>query len=418
MPILGKDYQLGMGRSLSTAKQTIEREFPGLWKPTKACLGMYSLLKIEDVSNCCFLTLIGPPSCRKSTTLSWFSRLNSSYPTDDFSPASFVSQYAGATEKKLKEIDLLPKIVGKVLITPELMPVYSAPAESLTNLLGIITKILDGMGYSRDSGIHGQRGYKGVEGEYVFHWLAGVAYVPHRLWRMFGNMGTRAYYYMFPEEKKISFEKLADESKEDFKKKSRKCRNAVSNFINQFNLMFPEPIEWEKEKDNRATLDFIAKLALLLSSLRGNIEYQYEGEGEDAVEIWTQPVVEAPHRVNQVLYNFARGQALLHGRKYITNDDLGIVTKIALNSARTDRVNMFQFILENDGIVHTEDITEFLNVSPPIARRTLKALRILGLIDLTTVKTSNPKGGRPRFKAVLKDEFKWFTSEQFRKLRN
>lgn len=414
MPILGKDYTAGIEEKIFQAKQTIEGQFPGLWKPTEVCLSVFAQLKIKDIANCSFITFIGSPATRKTTMLSWFNGLNISYYSDEFTPNSFVSHYPGVTKAKLKKIDLLPRIIGKVLITPELMPTYSAPYEQLNKTLGIITKVLDGQGYTRDSGVHGQRGYKGVEGDYVFHWLAGIAFVPYRLWRMFGNMGTRAYYYMMPEGKKKTSKELAKESKENFPLKSKICRNAVHLLINHLWEAYPEPVvTWQRNMDNEQTLDIIAKLAMLLSSLRGNIEYQYEGEGENAQETYTQPVVEVPHRANQVLYNLARGHALLYGRKYVTNADLPIVMKVALNSARTDRVKLFELLLDNNGTVSSKDFEQYLNVSRNIAIRTMKQLKILGLVSVVT---EEAKRGRPPLVAKLKDEFKWFLSQEFKAL--
>jgi predicted transcriptional regulator len=416
MPILGKDYQPGIQKRIFQAKQTIETEFPGLWKPTEACLSVFAQLKIKDIANCTFLTFIGSPASRKTTMLSWFHGLDCSYFTDDFSPTSFVSHYAGATEEELKEkIDLLPRVKGKVLITPELMPAYSASYEELNKNLGIITRVLDGQGYSRDSGVHGQRGYKGIEGEWVFHWLAGIAYVPYRLWRMFGNMGTRAYYYGMPEENNKSSEELAKELKEDFPLKSKTCRKAIQLVINYLWDKYPEQVEWQKQDDNIETLEAISKLAILLSSLRGNIELQYEEEGEDAQEVYTQPVIEQPHRANQVLYNLARGHALLYGRRYITNSDLPLIVKVALDSARTDRVKLFRCLLDKNGVASSKDFEQYLNISRTMAIRTMMSLKILGLINISKNNPSD-KGGRPMYLAQLKDEFKWFLSQEFKAL--
>jgi predicted transcriptional regulator len=415
MPIIGLDLQPGLALQTSRLKLIIEKEFPGIFQPTEVCLNVIAQLRIKDIANCTFLTFIGSPASRKTTMLSWFHGLDVSYYSDDFSPNSFVSHYAGATEEKLKEIDLLPRIVGKVLITPELMPVYSAPYEELNKTLGIITKILDGQGYSRDSGVHGQRGYKGVEGDFVFHWLAGIAFVPNRLWRIFGNMGTRAYYCTMPETKIKTSEELAKESKENFMLKSKICRNAVHAFISNLWNTYREPVEWEKEKDDEQTLDNIAKLSLLLSSLRGNIEYQHEDEEESGHETYTQPVIEQPHRANQVLYNIARGHALSYGRKYVERADLPVITKVALNSARTDRVKLFELIIDKNGRVTSKEFAEYLNVSRNIALRTMTSLKILGLVDL---EKENPgaTGGKPMYYARLEDRFKWFISREFRSL--
>jgi predicted transcriptional regulator len=417
MPIIGKDIQLGTLEQLSRLKLTIEEEFPGIWKPTEACLSVIAQLKISDISNCFFLTFVGPPSTRKTTMLSWFFGLDDiCYRSDEFSPHSFVSHYAGSTKEKLKEVDLLPRIKDKVLITPELLPIFNASYEVLLENLGIITRVLDAQGYTSDSGVHGRRGY---EGAYVFHWLGAIAYIPHRIWSILGNLGPRAYFYLMPQEKEKTAEELSEEIKEEFEKKSKICQNAVHSFINNLWDTYPAPVVWLKEKDDTDAMIIIARMAQLLSKLRGNIEYQKvvepDEEGNETEAVYTQPIVEEPHRANQVLYNLARGHALICGRKYITKDDLPLVIKVALNSANTDRVKLFEFLLNNNGLASSKDFENYLNCSRAMAIRTMTSLKILGLVD--SIK-GNPgeEGGRPMYYARLRDNFKWFISREFKSL--
>lgn len=424
MPTLGQEKEDTTDEILREAKQVIETQFPGYWRPTEACLSTVAQLKIQGISNCFMLVFIGSPGCRKTTMLSWFNKLHYlkndgkivvpiSYQSDEFSPKAFVSQYASIQKDKLKDIDLLPKLVGKVFLTPDLTTLFNLPSESLTESFGKLTRILDGHGYLTDSGVHGQRGYEGVEGSHVFHWLACVPYVPHPVWRILGNMGPRIYYWQIPEKKKFSVEQLVACHDEDFPSKSKLCREAVHKVINHLWEKYPEKIEWEHEKDETEAREVIARMAMLLPKLRGTIEYQYENPEDENKDVYTSAQVEEPWRCNQILYNVTRGRAMLHGRTYVTKADLPMTIKIALNSAPTDRVNLISYLLERNGTINTKQLSECQGVSSNIALRTMKSLRIIGLVEMTSV-PSGLGGGQPMKQITLKDEHKWFLSQEFR----
>jgi hypothetical protein len=416
MPIVGKDYQPGMEQKLYELKKIIEREFPGLWKPTEACLSVVAELLIDGIVNCFLLVLVGAPASRKTTVLQWFADITITYSSDDFTPSSFVSHYAGATEQALAKIDLLPRIKGKVLLTPELLPIFDAPYETLMQNMAVITRVLDGQGYTSDSGVHGRRGYRGAEGSFVFHWLGAVAFIPHHIWKLLGNMGPRIYFYSFPKEAEKEAKDLAKELEEDFKSKTKTCRNAVHIFISELWKNFSPVEKWEKERDHQSAKEAIGNLSKLLVRLRANIEYQHvEEPDENGVEsqgTYAQPIIEEPHRANQVLYNLARGHALLYGRKYITNADIPLVRKVALNSANTDRVKLLETLLQNNGIATTKQFEEKLDCSPNQALKTMTTLKILGLIDIKKT-DSGEQGGRPMKIAVLKPQYQWLLKQEF-----
>jgi len=233
-------------------------------------------------------------------------------------------------------------------------------------------------------------------------------------------MGSREYVYILPKEKERTPEELSKElTDEEFAAKSKTCRDAVHSFIDYLWSTCPNEVEWKRENDDRETLTIISRLAVLLSILRGSIEYQQitevDEEGKTTEGAYTTPVIEEPHRANQVLYNFARGHALINGRKGVTKDDLPLVIKIALNSANTDRVRIFEFLLENNGEVSSKDIQDELNYSRTTALTTMESLKILGSTD--TMK-GNPgsDGGKPMYHTKLKGKFKWFVSQEFKAL--
>jgi hypothetical protein len=57
-----------------------------------------------------------------------------------------------------EQIDLLLKIKNMCFLTPELAPTFAAKDDDLLQILGIMTRILDGNGYESDSGAQGHRG--------------------------------------------------------------------------------------------------------------------------------------------------------------------------------------------------------------------------------------------------------------------
>ena len=85
-------------------------------------------------------------------------------------------------------------------------------------------------------------------------------------------------------------------------------------------------IEWDKSKDDKNAIRIIARLAILLARLRGNI---YVSKSDDFISfdnneqenknniiqpkgfIHGIPKIENPSRANQQLYNLARGHAYL-----------------------------------------------------------------------------------------------------------
>jgi predicted transcriptional regulator len=116
-----------------------------------------------------------------------------------------------------------------------------------------------------------------------------------------------------------------------------------------------------------------------------------------------------------VLQNLARGHALLTGRNYITLEDIPIVAKSVLSTAQTERVSVFYLLLDNGGDVSTDDIMRCLGVSKPTAARTMAELKVIGLAEEYEYKEQSDTQYTKHIR--LKDDFNWFLSEDFQKLR-
>jgi predicted transcriptional regulator len=125
------------------------------------------------------------------------------------------------------------------------------------------------------------------------------------------------------------------------------------------------------------------------------------------------PTIEEPGRAITQLRNLARGHALLKGRNYITSDDIPIVIKVVLSTTPIERATIFDILIANKGSLTTSKIIKSLNITAHTAHKTMIQLSALGLVDGTglTEKSNTEK------KIELKDEFSWFLSEEFQRIR-
>ena len=97
------------------------------------------------------------------------------YRSDRFTPRSLVSSAANVGRERLEQVDLLPRIRHRALITPELATIFRGNDDALVDNFAILTALLDGEGLIADSGTHGQRGYTG---DYLFVWVGATTPLP------------------------------------------------------------------------------------------------------------------------------------------------------------------------------------------------------------------------------------------------
>lgn len=157
------------------------------------------------------------------------------------------------------------------------------------------------------------------------------------------------------------------------------------------------------------------KLAIVLSHLRGVVPTWHTQDTQGAEYAYGLPIIEEPDRAMQQLINLARGHALLTGRNYVTVEDLPLIVKVVLSTAPMERVSIFDVLLANGGSLNVNQITDFLNVSEPTARRTMTEFKALGLVDMEKQPIQSDDGIiRHIWKITLKKEFDWFLSDEFK----
>jgi hypothetical protein len=390
----------------------IAANFPALARPAEVCLSVIAQLLLNDVSNPFALALVDVPSSGKTITLNFFSGIDElTYTSDSFTPAAFVSHASNVKREDLDKVDLLPRIQYRTLIVREMGAMFGANDDDLRKSFGVFTRVLDGEGLETDSGVHGQRGYKG---DYVFMMLGGTPPIAPRVFKVMGNFGSRLFFLALhmPDESEDS---LIDQNRgQDRKQRESDCQAITDGFLRTLWADNPNGVIWNKADDPEECLRVIARCARLLAALRAPINVWPIGDdGEKLTH--SIPIIEKPNRINCLLYNLARAHALIYGRRQLANEDLWPVLDLTYDSAPPTRAKVFRKLIEAGGTLTTSDVEKLLCCSPPTARKEMEALLVLGIVEKTECPGAT---GRQETHITLDSRFEWFTSDECKALLN
>jgi len=362
-------------------RSVMESTFPWIADIVETLLSVVVLLWFDNVRLPFALVLVGRPAGWKTTALKCIDErmLDFVYYTDSFTPKAFVSHMIDKNEKKLKKIDLLPRIKDKVFVVPELAPIFTQERDRLMQSIGVLTRVLDGQGYISDSGAQGRRGYQGA---YKFMWLAATTPIPYRVWDVMATLGTKMYFLHVPEVKWSEKQQIEWFLEDTYENRLNRASQATADFLTY--LKSKTPIKWNKKNDDLNVLRFIRKLALLLARLRGKVNVAtktvfYE-DGREHVVVHTTPVIEDPMRAFIMLHTLASGHAFVRGRRQINFDDVPYIIEVALCGAPRDHVEAFKALLREGGVLTTSRLVELTNCSRHTAVRALETLSILKLV--------------------------------------
>ena len=231
------------------------------------------------------------------------------------------------------------------------------------------------------SGLHG---LPGIDDKLMFSMIGATVEIPSKVYKVLSSLGPKLYFYRTNFKEPLEQQLQDDITGKGFEVKIRNIKNALFDYLTWLEICplmvnvvsvansdggldqtkidssTRRIIEWDKSKNDLNAIKMIPRIAILLARIRGNT-YAYEsrstearltiedddGSGGEAVEnnaicyeySFEQPIIENPSRANMVLYNITRAHAFeIHGRNYITFEDIPIVIKIALSTANRNRV--------------------------------------------------------------------------------
>jgi hypothetical protein len=280
-------------------------------------------------------------------------------------------------------VDLVSILISGFLFLVSVLTIFGKRKDDLIECLSILTRLFDGEGLETDSGVKGHRGYKG---EYLFTFLGATTPLPDYVWRTMGKLGNRWFFYNMSEVD-CKTEELAENLVQDqsYMDRVKEVREEVKEFLNNVFLCFGrvKNVFWNKKEDDEKLIKLIVELGKLVSALRGSVEIsEVKTEEGEVAYTYNIPIREEPKRAIQILYNIARGHAIIHGRLRIEVKDLEPLVHIVLSSAPYERVKLFSLALKNGGVLDYVDIKQHLGCSRRHAYRIMETLAILGLGEL------------------------------------
>jgi hypothetical protein len=366
--------------TLAQVAEVVQKHYgEDIWQAVKIGLALVLSLSLKGRDNCVVLVYEGASGQGKSITIRLLmsDRDNTAkylIRIDDFTPASFVSHAANRKSSQLEQIDLLPRVNNKMMLTKELAPLFRDDEKELRQNFARLTSVLDGNGYVTASGSHGKRGY---QGRYLFNWLGATTPVPDRTFRVMAQLGNRILFY------EIASEEWSEEKLMDFAQNYgtddaiKECQRAVNDFveghfkahpvnsIDAHSINIPEEITRE-----------IVRYASLISHGRVEVEYDQSLGAIGGVEAGKP---EGPQRVILLLQTIVRGLALAEGRMFATTDDLFPIRHIAFSSIPRKRREVLRALLVAEGSLSSAEAEKALGVSRSTATARMKELAAIGI---------------------------------------
>ncbi len=417
--ISAEDWNKTLKEKYQNLYKTVNDLIPELWIPLEFALSIKTILNIKGCTLPFAGILLGAPSSLKSKVVGLFDSWKNAYYTDGFTPRSLVSHYAGIKEEELKKIDMLPAIKDKFFLVPELSGMFSKKEDETNEIIGILTRVLDGEGLVTNTGACGKRG---ARGEYMFTWLGAGVDIPNKVHKLMGTRGAKLHFFRLPKIKKNEEQLIESMDNDDFILKRDKIKNVLNDYLKWFdscplsetitkenNLI---KIQWDNDKTDRYVKRVLVRLGKLLAHLRAVVP-TWETHGSQGLDYnYQTAIIEQPDRAISQLRNLARGHALMQGRNWITIEDLPICIKVVLSTASLEKVNIFDLLIAHKGTLTTKIITDSLNVTAPTARRIMAELKAVELVDLKDIEIETEEK-----QIILKQEFDWFITDEFRDLR-
>jgi hypothetical protein len=323
------------------------------------------------------------------------------YRSDKFTPRAFVTHAANVKKEELGKMDLLPKLKGKVLITKELAPIFRGREEDLKENFSTLISVLDGKGFTSDTGMRGQRGY---DESIIFNWLGATTPLPAATHRLMSQLGTRLLFYEVPIIQPTEQDLLTYAGSDDAGNAEIECQEAVNAFLEQFFTL--HPVGSVNPTEIRFPEGHIKKLVRWAQFLvAARAEVRHEKTGSDWEPVAAMPP-EGPFKVVNYFKELARGHALIHGRTEVNDEDVALVGHVAISSMPAHLrpiVREFQTAQSVD----SSTCKELCRVSAPTARRHLQELAVLGIC---AVEKGSPAANEPD-KAALVANLRWLNPD-------
>jgi hypothetical protein len=390
--------------SFERLQRLFDVHYPGLFRGLEAMLAVFCTLALKGRTKPLSLIFEAVSGAGKSTIVQMAFPVDGSgiaqrvYRSDKFTPKAFVTHAANIPKNKIDEADLLPKLHQKVLLTKELAPIFRGRTDDLTDTFSILISVLDGKGFTSDSGMRGRRGY---QRPIVFNWIGATTPLPAQTHRIMAQLGTRLLFYELPPVDIPESQLLAYAKRDDTSQAEVDCQSAVNRFLVQLFQQHPVgSVSPESVFISDKLLEKLVHWAQFLVRARAEIRFDKEyGDWEPIAAL----LPETPYKVVDYFKEIARGRALVHGRATVDGEDLELVGHIAISSV-PGHLRPIVHELRKAECVDTGRCMALCGVSDTTARRYMKELQLLEIVVLLP---KGPGQARESNRITLARSFRW-----------
>ena len=391
--------------ALSFDGEIIEKYYRGLSPTVRACLAVCAAMALKGRTKPLSLILEGTSGMGKTAVVQMLapkaepSLKDYIYRSDDFTAKAFVSHAASVSKEELSQIDLLPRLRNKILLTKELAPIFRGNEEKQTERFAVLISVLDGEGFISDSGMRGRRGY---EEPITFNWIGATTPLSPKTHRIMSQLGTRFLFWEVPAIELTNAELLEYARSGKSNEGAIQCNTLVNHFLCDFfslhpvgsvdpeTISFPEPL-----------LEELIRWAQLLVKGRAVIHRDQDLINRSVPVSAAQS--EGPWRVVDYFKDLVRGHALIRGRIEVTDEDLALIAHIAVSSLPTHFRPVIRHLSQGADFVTSTECEALCRVSRPTARKILQELELLGIVDRVK---GCPETNQPD-SVQLADQFSW-----------
>lgn len=378
--------------------------YPSLLPSVKAGLAVFGVMGISGRTKPLSLIYEATSGYGKSAVVEMFFPMaggelaGHAYRCDKFTPKSFVSHAANRPRKELSEVDMLPKLKNKVLLTKELAPIFRGREDDVRENFATLIPVLDGKGFTSNSGSQGKRGY---EEAILFNWLGATTPLPRDTYRMMYQLGTRLLFYEVPSIVPDDEELLRYAERDDVSLAGIECQRIVNELLVEFFRQHPVgSVNPQTIPIRTPLLKQITRWTNLLAAIRsGTKREKVDGEWESVAP--NQP--EGPYKIIGYFKELARGHALIHGRSEVNGADLELVAHTAISSVPGHFRPILRALSTRESVTSV-DVKRLCAVSAPTAREYLLELEVLGIVK---VERGLPCDANSPHTARLFDRFAW-----------
>jgi hypothetical protein len=336
------------------------------WSVMKPLLATHVTLLLDDIESSRAMMIEGQSGVGKTVLLKTFGGLNEQFcRRSGITPASFVSAGPSKSKDDPDNDDLLPQLEGRTLTVRDAQTWFTGSEQTVRSRWGKLARMMDGDGYYRHTATAGKVGYDDIR----FNFIGATTPLDPRAWKVMGNVGQRLLFVEWPEE---DYEDgwLRSMAEGGERQPVERGQNAVQEFLRDLWDFHggPASVAWTDEPMGGEVEAPLERLASVVAHARGSLQ---GGKAN----------IEAPKRIGMLLYDLARGHALIHGRTHLELEDVEVCGRVALSTMPAKRRGIVRALLDpdRDDPLTAGDVETILDVSRPTARDRIEDIVALGL---------------------------------------